>query len=570
MGIPMNENTVLEQTFADLRVAIITANDLPKQTKRHWCSSVTGIGKAFDQPLELIPARYTAVRARMAALHHVPLGWTAKTLANHKSNTKAALLWFAKERGVPQHGYPLLPAWQRLAERLTDPSTRYRLLPFMRYCSATGVEPASVDEAVVDKYIDHRERTTTRPVGPAGRRILARLWNTCVRTISGWPQTRLVEPLAQTRGLPREDLPEDLRKGIGDYLAYLKTIRRDQSGQRRRPCKALTLIARERELMACVAMAEKIGIPVASLTSLQALIHPDVAERILDAYWAKDGETPSAYTINLAARFVSIAYAMGGLDEGALQRLKALRSALEDHREDGITQKNLELIMLVLTEGVWSRIVDLPEQLMRQARLRRRHAPVRAAVLAQIAVAVAILTVAPIRLGNLAAIRLGENLSKPGGPQSNYWLKFPKYDVKNNQALQFQLDDVVTAIINEYVHDFRPVLMRGSNADWLFPGESGSHKEKISFSTQIVERVEKSTGIRITVHQFRHAAGALILKHRPGEYELVRRILGHKSIQTTIKFYCSLETTQASEIFTDIIRQKLNERLNNDRRPDLS
>jgi hypothetical protein len=29
--------------------------------------------------------------------------------------------------------------------------------------------------------------------------------------------------------------------------------------------------------------------------------------------------------------------------------------------------------------------------------------------------------------------------------------------------------------------------MRGSNADWLFPGESGNHKEKISFSTQIVE-----------------------------------------------------------------------------------
>jgi integrase len=317
-------------------------------------------------------------------------------------------------------------------------------------------------------------------------------------------------------------------------------------------------------------MAIKIGIPVASLTSLQALIHPDVAEKILDAYWAKDGERPSTYTINLAGRFVSIAYAIGGLDEDALRLLKALRAALEDHREDGITQKNLELIMLVLTEGVWSRIADLPQQLMRQARLQRRHAPVRAAVLAQIAVAVAILSVAPIRLGNLAAIRLGENLSKPGGPQSEYWLKFPKYDVKNNQALQFRLVDFVTAIVNEYVHDFRPVLLRGSNADWLFPGESGGHKEKISFSTQIVERIEKSTGTRITVHQFRHAAGALILKNRPGEYELVRRMLGHRSIQTTIKFYCSLETTQASEIFTDIIRQKLNERFNNDRRPDLS
>ena len=80
---------------------------------------------------------------------------------------------------------------------------------------------------------------------------------------------------------------------------------------------------------------------------------------------------------------------------------------------------------------------------------------------------------------------------------------------------------------------------------------------RVAFSTQIVDRIEKSTGLRITVHQFRHAAGALILKHRPGEYELVRRILGHKSAETTKRFYLALETTQASEIFTDIIRNKL-------------
>src|SRR5262249_43659680 len=159
----------------DLLGAIETADDLRVEIKRQWRSAVRGIAKAFDQPLELIPARYSAVRARMAELHHVPLGWEAKTLANHKSNAKAALLWFAKEKGLPQHGHPLSVAWQGLANPLTDPSTRHRLLPFMRDCSAAGVEPAAVDEAVVDMYIERRERTTTRPVGLAGRRVLARL-----------------------------------------------------------------------------------------------------------------------------------------------------------------------------------------------------------------------------------------------------------------------------------------------------------------------------------------------------------------------------------------------------------
>jgi hypothetical protein len=557
------KHAALEPSFADALMAITAAAELPEEIRRHWRSSLTGIARAFDQPLELIPARYSAIRARMAALHHLPLDWLPKTLANHKSNAKAALIWFAKEKDVLPHGVALSPAWDRLRVELTDPSTRYRLLPLMRFCSGIDIEPEAVDEAVIDRYIDHRARTTSRASDAASRRILARLWNAGIGNIECWPQQCLVEPpVKAAEGPGWDDFPGGLRAGIEGYLAGLNRIRRNKTGQRIRPCKPSTITTRRRELVAAVRMAVKVGIPLASLTSLSALIHPDVAEKVLDGYWRKDGDTPSTYTINLGCRFVALAHAIGGFDEDVPRRLGDLRFALEQHREDGMTPKNLALIRCVLTDEVWSRVTKLPDQLMRQARLERRHAPVRAAVLAQIAVAVAILTVAPVRLDNLASIRLGENLIKPGGPQSNYFLTFNKYDVKNRVPLQFKLDEIVTTIINEYVHDFRPALMRGSNGDWLFPGESGEHKEKISFSSQIVDRVEKSTGLRITVHQFRHAAGALILKHRPGEYELVRRLLGHKSVQTTIKFYLELETTQASEIFTDIVRNRVDFRPN--------
>jgi integrase len=40
--------------------------------------------------------------------------------------------------------------------------------------------------------------------------------------------------------------------------------------------------------------------------------------------------------------------------------------------------------------------------------------------------------------------------------------------------------------------------------------------------------------LRITARQFRHAADARILEVRPAEYDLVRQILGHRSVQTTI------------------------------------
>src|ERR1700733_14442426 len=169
------KDTALEPTFADLMAAIADATDLSKPIRRHWRSSVAGIAKAFDQPPELIPARYSAVRARMAALHHVPMDWTAKTLANHKANTKAALIWFAKEKEVLQHGAALSPAWDRLRTPLTDPSTRYRLLPLMRFCSGFHIEPEGGGEAVIDHFMDHRSLTTNRTCDAASRRILARL-----------------------------------------------------------------------------------------------------------------------------------------------------------------------------------------------------------------------------------------------------------------------------------------------------------------------------------------------------------------------------------------------------------
>ena len=51
----------------------------------------------------------------------------------------------------------------------------------------------------------------------------------------------------------------------------------------------------------------------------------------------------------------------------------------------------------------------------------------------------------------------------------------------------------------------------------------------------------------------------MFLKHRPGEYELVRQLLGHKSVETTKRFYLDLETTMSSEIFTEIVYRQLDD-----------
>ena len=45
----------------------------------------------------------------------------------------------------------------------------------------------------------------------------------------------------------------------------------------------------------------------------------------------------------------------------------------------------------------------------------------------------------------------------------------------------------------------------------------------------------------------------IFLEAHPGAYEDVRRLLGHKSIQTTINFYAGLEATAAINRYNNVL-----------------
>jgi len=548
---------ILEPTFSAAMTAIEDAADLSAGIKRHWVCSLRQIAKWLDRPVEVTPARWTAIRLQVGQLHYARLGVVAKTLANHKSNVAAALRWFGKEYNVFSRGVALSAEWAVLRDGVGDRGRRARLYGLMRYCSGLTLMPASVDDAVVADYLRYRAETSSLATNSTAHRSIARAWNASADENPDWPAQRLTEPPVKAKEGPAwEDFPEALRRDFDSYLAGLGKMRRGSNGKRIRPCTPRTIHTRRAELVAVARMAVRQGSPIEGLTSLAALLDPDVVERVINGYWYKNGKEPKVFTIELGWKLLSIARQIG-LDPDAIARLDDIRASLEEHRHGGLTGKNLKLIRQVLTEGIWSEVVSLPTALMRKACADRAHAPVKAAVTAQLAVAIGILSFAPVRLTNLVSIELEKNLIKPGGPNSPFWLVFPHHDVKNRVDLEFTFDEALTGLIDEYIHEFRPVLLRRSNAAWLFPGVAGESKTANMFSTQITERIQKATGLRITVHQFRHACAAIYLKHRPGEYEVVRRLLGHRNIQTTINFYCGLETTQANEAFGKMIRAQI-------------
>jgi integrase len=163
----------------------------------------------------------------------------------------------------------------------------------------------------------------------------------------------------------------------------------------------------------------------------------------------------------------------------------------------------------------------------------------------QIALAIELLTVAPVRCANLASIHLERNLVRIGaGKDAQMHLHFPAEAVKNETELEFPLPRSALDLLDLYIGKFRPKLTRASN-EWLFPGEAGGSKQAALLSNQIAKTVEREIGVRLTAHQFRHLAGFLYLRRNPGGHEVVRRLLGHRSIETTIRYYAGMEVSEA-------------------------
>jgi integrase len=549
---------VFEPTLADAIAAIGADMTLPELKRRHWLTSLRGIAEAIGRASESLPCRLTSLRHHVGRINAAAVGWTPKTLANHKSNARAAINYFMKVQGVPRRGARLTPAWHSLMSSISEKKPRCLLSGLSRYCSERKIAPGSVTEKLIATYWEFRETTGFLRQGVALPRETMKAWNSCVECVAGWPGRALTLPevTPRTMGPAWEQFPEQLRSDLETYLAGLTSRHGGASGRRSRGCKASTCITRRREVVAFARTAVASGVPIQSLTSLAELLAPDVANRTFETYLERNGERPKVYTIDLAWKLQSIAKSIGAPAE-TIDRLDEIRVRLDEQRGPVLTEKNYAVIRTILMTDTWSRVLDLPERLIAEAYRMLNRSPQKAASLAALALQIQLLTRAPVRVGNLLSIRLGANLHRTGGPGSNYRLHFPGYDVKNRVELDSPLGTDTSRIINGFINDFRHLLSDDHHGDWLFPGEDGKHRSCSHASASIASRIEREVGLRVTAHQFRHAAAATILKVRPGNYEFVRQILGHLNIETTVRFYTALESFQASLEFGAIMEEQV-------------
>jgi site-specific recombinase XerD len=108
-------------------------------------------------------------------------------------------------------------------------------------------------------------------------------------------------------------------------------------------------------------------------------------------------------------------------------------------------------------------------------------------------------------------------------------------------------------LLDCYLCDWRPLLLTGGSS-FLFPGKKPElPKGNGVLSSQIRKLVYGYTRLDMPAHRFRHAVAKIFLDRNPGQYEVVRQLLGHKDIATTISFYAGAESASAARHYAKTI-----------------
>jgi len=535
-------------TLATVLDAIVAAPDLTPQRRQNMASAVRTVARLLGRPTHSIPIKPALLAQRLDAIAPEAAGITRARWNNVRSLLRAALN-LTQPMLPGRQRQPLSPAWQALYDRLSN-GRQMRLSRLLRYLSARGIEPAMATEVDGELFAKSLREETLLTNPQATWRGMVWAWNRSREEVPGWPGLSFaLESRRKTYSLPWTAFPPSLKAEIDGNLDRLVGTDLTEEAPHR-PVRPATRRLREQQLRAFASALVRRGRDPATIRGLADLVNLDACKEGLRFFLDRQGGTSTRSVQDLACTLKTVAKHWVKTDAATLDALGAIVRRLSIRRR-GMTAKNRERLRPLDDPEIRCALVNLPPRLMRMAESGKLR-PMRAAVLAQIAVAIEILLMAPIRIRNLIAIELDRHLVRPARTRGALHIVIPGEEVKNGAELDYPLPDESSALVGRYVEHFR-LFLAPPQSQALFPGRDGRPKSPRTLAEQITKTVFRFVGIKVNPHLFRHIAAKLHLDQHPGEHGVVTQALGNRSIDVTAAHYAGLETTAAVRHFDKTI-----------------
>lgn len=177
------------------------------------------------------------------------------------------------------------------------------------------------------------------------------------------------------------------------------------------------------------------------------------------------------------------------------------------------------------------------------------------------ALTIGLLILCPIRLRNLTMIRLGTHLI--GGDEA-YRLTFARNETKTATPLSLPVPDIMTAFLDHYIRELRPLLLEDRESDRLWITQYGKPMRDRAVYDAIIRTTKRAFGTAINPHLFRDCAVTFVALNDPRHIGIASPILGHTDPRAAEKHYVQANQLSAGRRLAasiDNLRATLSERL---------
>ncbi|WP_397582204.1 tyrosine-type recombinase/integrase [Sphingorhabdus sp.] len=541
----MTDNDQHKPTLADALIALLEA-PLTDIQKRDTRSAVMTFCKALGLSPDEVPASPIYIRRKLEGISYVALGYSKGRWSNVKTGVARAVGLVGKSY-PSRNTTPLLPQWAALLTMLPA-SLKRKVWACARYLSGLGVDADAVSLNDLHSYRDTILNDRMRANAEQAWDHFLWGWNRAVDQFPDiWPQITI--PRVEKREVyvyPFAYFPASFEADVNAYADRMRNVNLDDDGPLR-PSRPATIATRTRQLRTAASVLARSGVDPATITGIARLVEVDNFKLILHFHMERAGGKTSAGVAQIASCLRNIARHYVKVDEEHDRKMSALCKRVSV-QTGGLTAKNRERLRPFDDTEHVRLFLCLPDTIRQQVE-RDKRAPAQKAVLAQVAAAIALLLATPIRNANLCAIDIHRHL-KP--QRKEVHLVISESETKNRNPVDFNIPPYALEILRWYMTEYRPYLVR-EPTDALFPGRNGKHKTAHTLGVQIKDTVFEFTGHTFNVHLFRHFAGKVFLDQQPGNYEVVRQVLGHKRLDTTTSFYSGAEAKRASAMFNNVV-----------------
>ncbi len=419
--------------LAELRACFLADEALPEDRRKEWSSAFRSFAKGLGQPLEMISSNPVELRRLLHGVTPAMAGFRPGRWRNVLSLVTTALTHLGII--VVQSRIATAPSaeWKTILVLLEpSPERHFHAWRFARYCTVRDIEPAAVDDAVLETYLSDLEHRSLVAEPVRAAREVARLWNAAADLHPAWPQCRLTVPNHRlTFSPPLTAYPQTLRDDIEHWREWLG----GDDPFTNRPFSALratSMATRLRQMRAYLGALIESGVDPASMVDLTSVVTPAMTRVALRVFWERAGRKSTAHTFQMAALVLQIGKYWAKLPEADVEALRNTMRQLRPAHTGMSKRTEGRIRAAVEDQDRLDRLLTLPGLLMDKA-CRAGPPGQRLAQMAQTAVLFDILLHLPMRLKNLGGLRLGVHLIR--GPGKSITVDIPAAETKNEMPI---------------------------------------------------------------------------------------------------------------------------------------